>query len=190
MIYFLDVNQRISFSITTIRARNLQQVRELLTPQIKLATFITTFMTCYADSALLTVTYQIVHEINWKFYFLNMISSHMLEQEESTNTIGYYRWSLRKKDSERPHAFRAPCCLPELETHCCPRTHAPPWTGAENVTLRRHFILPLLKKERVQNNGHFTHRASVLWSSVLKLFCFVWSNANDKKTNSFLVYGQ
>jgi hypothetical protein len=61
---FLDVNQRICESISTISARNLQQVRELLTPQIKLATLITTFLTRYAGSTLLLITYQMLHEIN------------------------------------------------------------------------------------------------------------------------------
>lgn len=138
MRYLLDVNQRISLSISTITALNLQQFRELLTAQIKLATFITTFMTCYADSALLTVTYQILHEINWEIYFLNMIRSHFLEQEESANTEGYSHWSPKEKKKKVKGLMRSAChelhspelhCLLELETYCCPRTHAPPWTG-------------------------------------------------------------
>jgi hypothetical protein len=43
----------------------------------------------------------------------------------------------------------------------------------------------LLKKGSVENNGRFTDRASVLWSSIMKLVRFVYSIANDKKLINF-----
>jgi hypothetical protein len=62
------------------------------------------------------------------------------------------------------HEFHSPelHSLLELETYCCRRSHAAPRTGAENISLRRQFSRPLLKKGSVENNGRFTDRASVL----------------------------